>query len=91
MVTRSYRPPEIIVQEKEYNSKVDIWSLGCILSELVTCTKQYADSGINYSRVLFKGSSCFPLSPMEQNVGGKKQAVMDENDQLKVILRILGN
>mmetsp|Transcript_11358 Transcript_11358/g.19144 ORF Transcript_11358/g.19144 Transcript_11358/m.19144 type:complete len:309 (+) Transcript_11358:287-1213(+) len=92
VVTRSYRAPEVIVQEKEYHAPIDIWSLGCILSELITCTKQYTKSGINYSRILFKGSSCFPLSPCEKaNAEGQKVPVADENDQLKVILRILGN
>lgn len=65
VVTRSYRPPEIIVQEKEYHSKVDMWSLGCMLAELVGCTRQYAQAGIKYSTTLFKGSSCFPLSPIK--------------------------
>ena len=32
VVTRSYRPPEIILEEKKYGSAVDNWSMGCVIS-----------------------------------------------------------
>jgi len=35
VVTRWYRPPEIILIEKEYGPAVDIWSVGCIMGELL--------------------------------------------------------
>jgi len=35
VVTRVYRPPEIILTENEYGPKVDVWSLGCILVEIL--------------------------------------------------------
>lgn len=35
VVTRWYRAPELILIEKTYNSKIDIWSLGCIFGELL--------------------------------------------------------
>ena len=34
MVARWYRPPEIILLEPYHDSKVDIWSAGCIFAEL---------------------------------------------------------
>jgi serine/threonine protein kinase len=34
VVTRWYRPPEIILIEKLYGPPVDIWGIGCILAEL---------------------------------------------------------
>ena len=36
VVTRCYRPPEIILTDKHYSQAVDIWSLGCILYQLYT-------------------------------------------------------
>jgi len=33
--TPGYRAPELLVQD-EYDNKVDIWAVGCILHELVT-------------------------------------------------------
>ena len=35
VVSRSYRPPEVIVLESKYRTSVDIWSAGCILAETI--------------------------------------------------------
>jgi len=35
VVTRWYRAPEIMVSARMYDEKVDIWSVGCILAELI--------------------------------------------------------
>lgn len=35
VVTKRYRAPEIMLSSEKYNSKVDIWSLGCIVHELL--------------------------------------------------------
>lgn len=35
VVTRWYRAPEIILVEKNYTEKIDIWSFGCIYGELL--------------------------------------------------------
>ena len=37
VISRWYRPPEIIFIEKKYDQSVDLWSLGCILSDMVNC------------------------------------------------------
>ena len=36
IVTRWYRPPEVLLCKRQYNKAVDIWSAGCIVAELVT-------------------------------------------------------
>lgn len=36
VVTLWYRPPELILGEKEYGPEVDIWGAGCIVAELWT-------------------------------------------------------
>lgn len=42
--TRGYRAPELIRDGKSgYNNKVDIWSLGCILYELVVGERAFSD------------------------------------------------
>mmetsp|Transcript_6168 Transcript_6168/g.9955 ORF Transcript_6168/g.9955 Transcript_6168/m.9955 type:complete len:88 (-) Transcript_6168:430-693(-) len=40
VVTRFYRPPEVILLE-EYSSKIDIWSAGCVIAELVKASDSY--------------------------------------------------
>ncbi len=31
-----YRPPELLLGSKEYTNKVDMWSAGCILAEMLS-------------------------------------------------------
>jgi len=33
VVTLWYRAPELIIQYKKYDYKIDIWSLGCVFAE----------------------------------------------------------
>ena len=35
VVSRYYRAPELILAIRNYNCKIDIWSAGCILAELI--------------------------------------------------------
>ena len=65
VVTRYYRPPEIILLEKNYDQKIDMWSMGCIFAELLWSyqAKQASNKNINKKRILFQGNSCYPLSP----------------------------
>lgn len=44
VATRWYRAPEIMLNWMHYNQTVDIWSVGCIMAELIT------------SRTLFPGT-----------------------------------
>lgn len=37
VATRWYRAPEILLGSTEYTTGVDIWSVGCILGELISC------------------------------------------------------
>ena len=45
IATRWYRAPEILLASKNYNKMADIWSVGCVLAELIA------------GKVLFPGSS----------------------------------
>jgi mitogen-activated protein kinase 1/3 len=72
VVTRWYRPPEIILIEKEYGPAVDIWGLGCILAELLQKTELHmADRNTIKNDALFPGKSCFPLSPEKKSSSSK--------------------
>ena len=35
VVTRWYRAPEVVLSPKEYDNKMDIWAIGCIMVELI--------------------------------------------------------
>jgi serine/threonine protein kinase len=82
--TRYYRPPELIFQNKVYDEKADVWSTGCVISEII----QQLVCEENKNKILFKGSSCYPISPTTgQNDENVKQ--IDSNDQLLMILGVL--
>mmetsp|Transcript_12979 Transcript_12979/g.20117 ORF Transcript_12979/g.20117 Transcript_12979/m.20117 type:complete len:209 (-) Transcript_12979:337-963(-) len=63
VTTRYYRAPEVILMEKHYDAAVDIWGLGCILAELLAASRVYRAENSSTSWILFKGDSCYPLSP----------------------------
>eukprot|EP00356_Strombidium_inclinatum_P010057 CAMPEP_0170493260 /NCGR_PEP_ID=MMETSP0208-20121228/13611_1 /TAXON_ID=197538 /ORGANISM="Strombidium inclinatum, Strain S3" /LENGTH=153 /DNA_ID=CAMNT_0010769159 /DNA_START=363 /DNA_END=824 /DNA_ORIENTATION=+ len=66
--SRYYRAPEIILLEPHYDHKIDLWSLGCILGELLLRAEDYSIRE-NPTKVLFPGSSCYPLSPVSSTAG----------------------
>lgn len=35
IATRWYRAPEVILSQKQYTGAIDVWSVGCILAELI--------------------------------------------------------
>ena len=35
VVTLWYRAPELLIKNKEYAEPVDVWSIGCIIAELL--------------------------------------------------------
>ena len=92
IATRSYRAPEVILQEPQYGTSVDMWALGCILLEILFQSKDYSEEKkskpTSYKNV-FGGSSCYPLSPRVSSRTGKVKE--DKNDQLRVILNTLGD
>jgi len=63
--SRWFRSPEIILIEKEYDQGVDIWSIGCILYELITFSmlSQKPELAPKKVSALFPGDFCYPLTP----------------------------
>ena len=60
VVTRWYRAPELILLQ-DYSSAVDMWSLGCILAELLGMQQENI-AHVEDRKALFPGKSCYPLS-----------------------------
>lgn len=56
--SRWYRAPEISLVQP-YDNASDMWSLGCILYEILKSTTTPKQS------VLFQGEHCYPLSPRQ--------------------------
>jgi serine/threonine protein kinase len=59
---QQYSAPEVLLSHGHYDSKVDVWALGCLLSELLYCCdlsqliKNGAKPGMLTARFLFRAS-----------------------------------
>ncbi len=85
VTTRWYRAPELILQSRTYTTAIDIWSVGCILAELIAMQLNSTSRA-----ALFPGDSCFPLSPMANKKDADGYARRPMNDQMKAILDVIG-
>jgi serine/threonine protein kinase len=66
VASRWYRAPELILDQEDYDYQADIWSMGCILGELIAYSNPYrSKEKVKAGLSLFKGSSCYPLSPCD--------------------------
>jgi mitogen-activated protein kinase 1/3 len=104
VVTRYYRAPEVILLDRNYNKKIDIWAVGAIFWELLQMKKENVSS--YYQRkAMFMGKSCMPLSPSKRKVRKKstnssiksdssstpkKSTNVTEKDQMNTIIKVLG-
>jgi mitogen-activated protein kinase 1/3 len=62
IVTRWYRSPEVILLQ-DYDFQLDMWSLGCIFSEMLGKLHKQ-----NVHGPLFPGKSCYPISPTYKQI-----------------------
>ena len=96
IATRWYRAPEVILCEDIYDFKIDMWSVGCMLAELMSCSyksmNNNADSRKKHFQVLFKGMSCFPLSPCKEMLLNPESEynIVSSDDQMAKIIQIIG-
>eukprot|EP00040_Diaphanoeca_grandis_P039406 m.258965 g.258965 ORF g.258965 m.258965 type:complete len:735 (-) comp37392_c0_seq1:155-2359(-) len=55
VVTRWYRPPELLLGAQTYSTAVDMWSVGCIFAEVLTQKALFpGTSDINQIKIIFK-------------------------------------
>jgi mitogen-activated protein kinase 1/3 len=94
VVTRWYRAPELILAEtnsgKNYGTAVDMWSAGCILAELIEMLQK---SQVNpmFRTALFPGETCFPYLSPGIDTESSASGFGTSNDQLTLILKVLGS
>lgn len=86
VVTRWYRPPELILLQAQYTAAVDVWSFGCIFGELL----QSLDNTRAYGP-LFPGRTSYPLS---RDRASRKlnlsTELAKEGHQLTQIFKVIG-
>ena len=52
VVTLWYRSPEILLGSKFYSCGVDIWSIGCIFTEMVSCGDGFVNISFIYNGMM---------------------------------------
>ena len=82
VATRWYRAPELILIQP-YTAAVDMWSLGCILAELLSMQVGNCP-GYEDRKPIFPGGTCYPLS------GDGEFKYGDRFEQLNVIFSVIG-
>jgi len=70
-MSRLYRSPEVILNHKEYNQKIDMWSVGCVFGEMLMFCDTYRNlkkpiGEYGHHKFMFPGTSCFPNSPCKE-------------------------
>ncbi|CAH7681277.1 kinase-like domain-containing protein [Phakopsora pachyrhizi] len=74
VVTIWYRSPDLLLGARHYTASVDVWSVGCIMGELL------------YLRPMFKGEEAKPEPHSKKSSNG----VPFQKDQLLKIFEVLG-
>ncbi|MCO5563328.1 hypothetical protein L7F22_016969 [Adiantum nelumboides] len=87
VVTPSYRAPEVIMSRGQYNSTIDIWSIGCIFWELLVRSLNPQNCG-TLANPLF-GVRGEPATP-EAGEKYAKDAHSPLAEQLNVIFDVIG-
>lgn len=89
VVTRWYRAPELILLQ-QYDTAVDMWSVGCVLGELLSMQAENVRDYRN-RRALFPGSACPSLSNDGLKNSARGESRGDRYDQLSIILDLIGS
>ena len=64
MQTRYYRAPEVMLLKPDYDTQIDMWSMGCIVYQI--CAFKSQEYSPFKSTILFKGNSSDAFSPNDQ-------------------------
>ena len=90
VATPCYRAPEVVMSLESYTSKVDIWSLGCILAELLARWLSHSKGYCKHTRVL----PLFNLSTQPRVLSG---VAWDDGDgatmahrELRTVFEVIG-
>ena len=85
--SRWYRAPEISLVERQYDQASDMWSIGCILFEMIKVSTE--PDLVRKDTILFPGESCFPISPI-QKTREDDEDVIGKKDQMRLIMDYIG-
>jgi len=81
-VTRYYRAPELLCEASSYGKSVDVWSIGCILCELIGRKPFFrGKSPLQQLRIIAEVLPCPPSDELEYvQHASSKQAIDESRD-----------
>ena len=76
--------------DKNYTMKTDVWSVGCVLGELLNFSNDLKGIGREpLKRVMFLSDSCYPLSPhLELDSTGYNNKISEYDHYINVLSKI---
>jgi mitogen-activated protein kinase 1/3 len=78
-----------VILQESYDEQVDVWSLGCVLAELLGMQAPY---DVKQCSPLLPGASCAGMSPpAASSSDSSSSSGGGERDQMAIILRLLGS
>ncbi len=87
-MTRWYRAPELpLYNDGIYTTAIDVWSVGCVLAEMLGMLDTGNPDDRFERKALFPGGACPVLSPPRRGQAPPKPGT---KQQLHVILKVLG-
>lgn len=85
--TRYYRAPEIMLTWKRYSEKVDIWSAGCILAEMILAQPLFL--GKDHIDQFFVITQLLGSPPEEMVANVTSQNVGDHAPEIVIFLTLM--
>lgn len=92
VVTRWYRPPELLLQLRKYTTAIDMWGVGCVFGEMYKGKPILAgNSDVNQAHLIFD----LVGSPTDENMPGWRslpgcEGVTEFGNKVPSIMRVFG-
>lgn len=87
VVTRWYRPPELLLGERRYTFAVDMWGVACVIAEMFTRAPLFrGESEVDQCKRIFElcGNPTSETMPGWENLPGCEGVVSWESHNRKV-------
>jgi negative regulator of PHO system len=62
VVTLWYRPPDVLLGNQTYNNTIDMWSIGCIMAEMINVRFLFPKTKIRPARALCSPAKTKPIN-----------------------------
>lgn len=89
IATRNYRPPEVSLKQNYYKPAMDVFSVGCVIFELLQTLQPTKNKTIHIES-LFKSKSDILVENWKENYRSKLHLINSPKEHISEIINILG-